>query len=274
MSTEPDGRHDDEPEVMTPEVSSSEHGPVKTFLGHLEDLRWVVMKCLIVISVAWMSCFYLGPWILLVLQQPLKWSGVENPSAFLKVFSPADAFSISFQLALYAGLILSMPLLIYFIASFVLPAMTKRERRFIQPAFWLGSGFFLAGVAFCYWVVLAPALRISREFAGWLHIEVTFWTVQSYVSFVTKFMLGMGIAFEIPLVIMALVHFGVLNYDKLSRARRYVIVANFILGAVLTTPEVFTQLIMAIPLTIMYEACIWITWFLERRRKAKAAAGG
>ena len=218
---------------------SREHGPLKSFLGHLEDLRWVLVKILTAVSIAWMACFYLGPYILLFLQQPLKWSGIEDPSKFLRVFSPAEAFSIAFQLALYAGLIISAPLVIYFIASFVLPALTKREKHLVAPAFWLGSLFFLAGVFFCYFCVLSPALRISREFANWLHISVEFWTVESYISFVTKFMIGMGIAFELPLVILTLVRFGILDYAKLSKARSYVIVLNFILGAVLTTPEVF-----------------------------------
>lgn len=244
-----------------------EHGPVKPFLEHLEDLRWVLVKTLSVISVAWMACFYLGPQIFDILQKPLKWSGIEEPSKFLRVFGPAEAFAISFQLALYAGLVLAVPFILYFIGSYILPALTKRERCYIAPAFWLGTLSFLSGVAFCYFVVLSPSLRVSREFAEWLHLTVEFWTVESYVSFVTKFMIGMGVAFELPLVVLTLVHFGILNYQKLSKARPYVIVLNFILGAVLTTPEVFTQLIMAIPLTIMYEACIWIAWFIERRKR-------
>ncbi len=255
------------------EPGSAEHGPLKSFLEHLEDLRWVLVKILTVVSIAWTACFYLGPQILLFLQQPLKWSGVKDPSKFLRVFSPAEAFSISFQLALYAGLIISAPLVIYFIASFVLPALTKREKRYIAPAFWLGSIFFLAGVFFCYFLVLPPALRVSIQFANWLHIDVEFWTVDSYVSFVTKFMLGMGIAAELPLVILALVTFGILDYAKLSKVRRHVIVLNFILGAVLTTPEPLTMFLMAIPLTIMYEACIWIAWFIERRRKREQGTG-
>ena len=251
-----------------PEESESQnHGPVKPFLEHLEDLRWVLVKILAVVSIAWLSCFYFGPEILRFLQYPLKQSGIEDPSKFLLVFGPVEAFSISFQLALYAGLILAAPFIIFFIGTYILPALTKKEQRYIQPAFWLGTIFFLAGVFFCYFFILPKTLEISREFAEWLHISTPFWTVENYVSFVTKFMIGMGIAFELPLVILILVRFGILNYAKLSRARPYVIVLNFILGAVLTTPEVFTQLIMAIPLTIMYEACIWIAWFMERKKR-------
>ena len=245
-----------------------DHGPVKPFLEHLEDLRWLLIKIFVVVSIGWMLCFYLGAIILKFLEYPLERSGIAEPSKFLRVFDPVDPFYISFQLALYAGLILASPFIFYFTGSYFLPALTKKERRYITPAFWLGTGFFLAGVSFCYFFILPPTLKISKEFGEkWLGIHTEFWTVHSYVSFVTKFMLGMGIAFEMPLVILVLVRFGILDYAKLSKARPYVIVLNFILGAVLTTPEVFTQLIMAIPLSIMYEACIWISWFMERKKK-------
>lgn len=251
-------------------ILSQEHGPLKPFLSHLEDLRWLLIKILSVVGIFWIASFYFGPVILQILELPLKWSGIEDPKRFLRVFGPGEIFSISFQLALYAGLVLASPIVFYLIANYVLPALTKKEKRAIAPALWLGSGFFLAGVAFCYFVVLAPALKISREFTGWLNIGVEFWAVNDYISFVTNFMIGMGVAFEIPLVILALVRMGILDYAKLSAARRYVIVLNFILGAVLTTPEVFTQLLMAVPLTIMYEVCVWIAWFRERRSKNRS----
>lgn len=254
------------PETLE-KLKTQSHGPIQSFLEHLEDLRWVLIKVLSVISIAWMACFYLGPQILLFLQYPLKRSGVEEPSQFLRVFSPVEAFSISFQMALYSGIVLSAPFVIYFIGSYILPALTQKERRYVFPVFCLGSISFIAGVFFCYYLVLPPALKVSRDFTRWLHLNAEFWTVDSYVSFVTKFMLGMGVAFELPLIILTLAHFGILNYAKLARARPYVIVLNFILGAVLTTPEVFTQLIMAIPLTVMYEICIWITWFKERKKR-------
>ncbi len=255
-----------------PPALPEEPAAVKSLLDHLEDLRWVLMKIATSIVVAWVACFYFGPKILLFLQQPLKWSGVEEPSHFLRVFSPVDAFSISFQLALYAGLVIAAPLVIYFLAGYILPALTRTERRLVLPSLWIGAFSFLTGVFFCYRFVLPPSLRVSREFTKWLNLSADFWTVESYVSFTTKFMLGMGVAFEMPLVLILLVKFGILDHVKLRKARPYVIVLNFILGAVLTTPEVFTQLIMAVPLTLMYEACIWTAWFMERSRKKAAMA--
>jgi len=264
MSESPDG---------TDASESDEHGPVKPFLEHLEDLRWVLVKVLSAVGLSWAACFSFSPFIMEFLQYPLKRSGVAtDPSRFLTVFSPMEAFSISFQLALYSGLVVASPLVIYFIASYALPALTGKERRLIAPAFWLGALFFLAGVAFCYFVVLPPSLAVSVEFTRWLNLNVGFWTVESYVSFVTKFMLGMGIAFEMPLVILVLVRYGVLNYAILSRTRRYAIVIIAIVSAVLTPPDVASLLIMSLPLILMYEACIWIAWLMEWKEKTTGSA--
>jgi sec-independent protein translocase protein TatC len=251
-----------------PDSEQDSHGPMKSFLDHLEDLRWLIIKVAAVVATSWVLAFAFGPKILLFLQYPIKRSGItEDPSKFLRAFNPMDAFSISLQLALYAGLIVAAPLIIYLIASYLLPAMTYKERRIIAPAFWLGSLFFLGGVAFCYFLILPPTLKFSQELANWLNITMDFWTIDSYVSFVTKFMLGMGIAFELPLVILILIRFGILDYPKLAKARRFVIVANLIIAAIITpTPDIFTQLVLAIPMTLMYEGCVWIAWLKHRRK--------
>ncbi|MDD2710967.1 MAG: twin-arginine translocase subunit TatC [Verrucomicrobiae bacterium] len=260
------------PEPHNPSPEAPGQGPVKTFLEHLEDLRLVLIRILTVLGLAWLGCFYLCPQILRFLQRPLKASGVlarygiQSPDEFLRVFGPAAPFTISFQLALYAAVVVSMPFIIGIAGAYLLPVLTRRERRLILPIFLAGIFFFLAGTAFCYFLLLPPTLAISLDFARWMGLGASFWTVESYVSFVTKFMLGMGLGFEMPLVIMLLVRAGVLNYAMLAKARPYVIIVNFILGAVLTTPEVFTQLVMAIPLTLMYETCVWLAWFRELKK--------
>src|SRR4030095_1361252 len=99
------------------------------------------------------------------------------------------------------------------------------------------------------------------------------WKADEYISFVCKFMLGMGLGFEMPVVVLTLVKIGVLNYAILAKGRKYMIVINLVLGAVLTTPEVITQVIMFIPLQVLYEISVWIAWYWERRdRKQQAAA--
>jgi sec-independent protein translocase protein TatC len=250
---------------LEPIHEEENHGPVKSFLDHLEDLRWVLLKASIVLAIAWSACFYWSPALLRILKLPLQWSGIDDPN-FLRTFSPMDPFTVSFQIALWGGAIISAPFIVYFLGSFILPALTKKERKLVSPVLFFGSGLFLIGAAFCFFYVLPPTLKISREFSQWLSVGVEFWTVDSYVGFVTKFVLGMGLGFELPLVIMTLVKIGILDYTKLVSARRYVIVINVIVAAIITpTSDVFSLLIVAIPMILLYEICVWLTWFMERK---------
>lgn len=109
-----------------------------------------------------------------------------------------------------------------------------------------GVVLFLGGVSFCYFKLMPLALDASAKYSQWLGISADQWTAEDYISFVCKFMLGMGLGFEMPVVILVLVKLGVLNYRMLAGFRRYMIVINLVLGAVLTTPEVLTQVMMAI----------------------------
>jgi sec-independent protein translocase protein TatC len=104
-------------------------------------------------------------------------------------------------------------------------------------------------------------------------VRVPEWRAETYFSFVTKFMLGMGLGFEMPVVLLALVKIGILDYERLSAMRRYMVVINLIVGALLTTPEVFTQVVMAIVLQLLYEVSVWIAWYWEWRDRKREQAG-
>lgn len=252
-------------------ADSEDLGPIKPFLEHLEDLRSVLIKIALTVLVSCILCFNFAPRILDFLTYPLKLSGIQDPGDpnFLRVFNPGDAFSIPFTLALYAGLTLAAPVILYLLASFVAPALTSKERGYIRPIFILGGFFFLAGVAGCYFFLLPPTLQVSKSFADWLHIRMDSWTVDSYISFVTTFMLGMGIAFEFPLIILILAKIGILSHQTLARSRRYAIVIILIISAVVTpSSDAITMCVMATPLLVMYEACIWAAWFMQRKKKS------
>jgi sec-independent protein translocase protein TatC len=329
----------DEPEAERLEIEAEEEGgPVKSFLEHLEDLRWVLIKSLAALGVAFVVCLVAGDWVVSVLTYPLKRAHIHYPansqvvtflfgtnrlgvfqlppaqqSAFnfgtnrfvnlhvepisvgtnlvlglradsdpteaqkllipIVSLSPAGAFIVAVQVAMYAGGIIASPLILYFIASFVFPALKLRERKYVHLGLFYGVGLFLAGVAFCYFVLMPVALAASVKYTEWLGFGVPQWRAEDYIGFVSKFMLGMGLGFEMPVILLVLVKIGILNYRTLSRARRYVIIINFILGAVLTTPEILTQMLMALPLQVLYEITVWIAWYWERRdRKREAEA--
>lgn len=162
------------------------------------------------------------------------------------------------------------PFIFYFIAGFIFPALRMKEKHYVYRGLGFGVFLFSLGVCFCYFILMPIALSASAMYSNWLGFEANQWRAEDYISFVCKFMLGMGIGFQMPVVLLTLVKIGVLNYTILSKMRRYMIVVNLVLGALLTTPEVITQVMMAIPLQLLYEISVWIAWFWERRDKKRS----
>lgn len=184
--------------------------------------------------------------------------------------SPAEPFTVAFHLALYGAFALSSPFWIYFMGGFILPALNVKERRMMGP--WLAWSvmLFLTGVLLTYFFLLPLALRASMQYSDLLGFNATDWRADEYIGFVSKFVLGMGVGFQFPLVVLALVKLELLTHRQLASYRRHVIVLTLILGAVLTTPEVLTQVAMAVPLYLLYEACIWIAWYWDWKKRRAA----
>lgn len=188
-------------------------------------------------------------------------------------FGPAEGFFVAFHVALYGALIVSSPFWIFFMLGFIMPALHKHEKQALLP--WMGWSLvlFLAGVLSTYFFLLPVALRASVAYSNLLGFEGLDWRADDYISFVTHFIFGMGLGFQFPIIVLFLVKLGVLTHKQLAKYRRHVCVLSFILGALLTTPEVITQVAMAVPLYLLYEICIWIAWYWERKKRKKAEAG-
>ncbi len=204
---------------------------------------------------------------------PTPAANTNSLNVRLHNLGPADGFIVAFHVALYGALVISAPFWIYFLGSFVVPALHLHERRAILP--WMGWSLFLfmVGVLTTYFLLLPVALRASIEYSNLLGFEAYDWKADEYISFVSHFIFGMGLGFQFPIVVLFLVKLGILSHAQLAKYRRHVCVLSFILGAVLTTPEVITQVAMAIPLYLLYEICIWIAWYWERKkRRAEAEA--
>jgi sec-independent protein translocase protein TatC len=242
----------------------------KPFLEHLEDLRWTIVKIAITLAVAMIGCFAFRGTLVRILQKPLQ--AVDPQVGALRALGITDSITISFHLAFYAGIVVSFPLLLYFLAEFVLPALTVVEKRFLFPAIAASFGLFLLGVSVCYfWLLPKTILFFFRDTQslGWAPT----WTVQQYYSFVTRFTIGFGLAFELPVVVLALVRFGLITYRFMARTRPYAVVLIFILATIITpTPDILTLIAMATPMCLLYESCIWIAWFMERRKAAAIAS--
>ncbi len=320
------------------EIEEDGGGPVKTFLEHLEDLRWMLIKSGAALLIGMIVCLYATDKVVGILKSPLKRAALiqighrqkvvvrfrdnvlfsfepstnrigpldlgtnrfviveiepvevgtnifleprvdKNPppdalaasATDLMYIDPAAPFISSLHLAFFGGILLTAPFIFYFVGEFVSPALKIKEKKYLLRALGVGVGLFVAGICFCYFIVMPRALKFAELFALWMGAKVPEWRAETYFGFVTKFMLGMGLGFELPVVLLALVKIGILDYKKLSAMRRYMIVINLILGALLTTPEVFTQILMAISLQVLYEISVWIAWYWERQEKKRQA---
>jgi sec-independent protein translocase protein TatC len=197
-------------------------------------------------------------------------AGTSNLGVRLHNFGPAEGFFVAFHVALYGALIVSAPFWAFFMAQFFLPALNIKERGLFFS--WIGwsVALFFAGVGLTYFALLPLALRAAVEYSQLLGFEAFDWRADEYIGFVAKFIFGMGLGFQFPIVVLLLVKLGMVTHQQLAHYRRHVAVLSLILGAVLTTPEVITQVCMAVPLYILYEACIWIAWYWDWK-KHKAA---
>jgi len=323
-----------------PEFDAEEDGggPVKSFLEHLEDFRWLLVKCAVTLGLCMLVCLIGANYVISALKYPLThakarypWTNqivsvsfgtnhignypvtsdeqqllatgtnhyaavsveplligtnhvlgwrVNNDPALiddmdhmridLVNLSPAGGFFVAFQVAFYGGMVIAAPIMLYFIAAFVFPALHIKERKYVYRAIFIGGGLFAIGVSFCYFILMPVALGASQLYSQWLGLGAYEWRAEEYISFVCKFMLGMGLGFELPVVILTLVKIDILSYSTLRKAWRYMIVICLVLGAFLTTPEVVTQLLMAGPLYLLYEITVWVAWYWEQPNRTRA----
>jgi sec-independent protein translocase protein TatC len=191
-----------------------------------------------------------------------------DPSQFLYTLEVTGGFTLAMKLSLYAGVILACPFLLYFLAEFIIPALTMKEKGLLAPVFTAGVGLFLAGVALAYFAVIPAGLNFFLEYNRYLGIRSQ-WVIDNYVAFVSHMCLAFGLCFELPLVILALAKLGVVTAEFLRQKRPYAIVAIFIVAAVITpTTDPFNQCLLAGPMVVLYEVCIWVARWMERRKTA------
>lgn len=240
----------------------------KPFLDHLEDFRVVIFKVFFSILIAGGLCLFFSPQILKILKFPLSkalvWMHQEGADKnMLMSLSPAGGFTLSIKLALLSGLILALPFILYFLLKFISPALKENEKRYLFPIFAASLILFTSGTALCYFYALPQSLRFLWMFNERLGIT-TLWTIESYVSFASLFLLAFGLAFETPVLILGLVKLNILSPYLLRTGRRYAIVIIFIVAAVLTPPDAFSQILLAIPMLLLYEICVWLSTWIKQ----------
>lgn len=238
----------------------------KPFLEHLEDLRKTIIRMTLAFGAALAICFPLTVkgYIIGMLKRPLMRAvGGGSIEGMLPTLYPSGGFAVAIKVAAEAALVVALPFLLYHVGIFILPALTRRERGYFVPALVAGAALFYAGMAFCYFATLPWAIRFFWDFNRMMGIT-NLWTINEYVTFVSRLLIAFGLVFEMPIVILVLVKLGVLNHRILSEKRRYAIVTAFVVAAVMTPPDAVTQILMAVPLLALYELCVWGARFLER----------
>ena len=187
----------------------------------------------------------------------------------MSALRPTEGFMLSMKLSFVAGIVVSFPLRLLFILQFVLPGLHSNEKRVLWPAMAIGFGLFLTGSAFAYYMVLPRALLFFAEWSGNMGISND-WRIGEYISFATQFTLLFGASFELPVVVMVFVKLGMLSYETMSKTRSYAIVGIFVAAAVLTpTPDAMTLCMMAAPMIVLYEICIWLAYFDSKKNRIK-----
>lgn len=245
----------------------------KPFLDHLDDLRRTVLKALLAYGCVFLLCIplTLKGYTVGLLKRPLLRATAGGAPAALPTLTPGGGFAVAMKVSIESAIVLSLPLLLYIIGGFVFPALTKRESGYFAPALVCGAALFYAGMTFCYFTTLPWALRFFWNFNRLMGID-NLWTINEYVAFVSRTLIAFGLVFEFPLVVLFLVKVGILSRRVLSQNRGYAIVLIFVLAAVLTPgPDAVTQCLMAAPLVLLYEACVWGAWMIERGAGAGSA---
>lgn len=235
-------------------------------LEHLLELRTRLVRCVMALAVAFAGCMFFAKDILGFLVRPLAAAG-QGKLIYTKLY---EAFFVELKVALFAAFCISFPIIANQLWAFVAPGLYAKEKKAFLPFLIATPVLFLSGAALAYYVVMPTAFRWFLGFegkAGGLDIEALPGT-GDYLSLVMQFILAFGISFLLPVLLLLLNRAGIVSRETLAKSRRYVIVGIFIVAAVVTPPDIVSQLLLAAPLLILFEGSLLFMRFSERRDAA------
>lgn len=240
-------------------------------LDHLIELRRRLLYCLAAIVLAFCVCFYFAEPIFGFLVRPLLLAG-QGTVIYTQVF---EAFFVEIKVAFFAAMMLSFPVIANQLWQFVAPGLYRKEKRALLPFLFATPVLFIAGASMAYFIAIPTALHFLLGFEGVVGgvRREALPAIGDYLSFVMQFLFGFGLSFLLPVLLMLLERAGIVTRKQLVSARRYAIVGAFAIAAVLTPPDVGSQLLLAIPLCILYELALIGIWLTERRRGRNPATG-
>ncbi len=237
---------------------------------HLAELRTRLIRSLIAVFIFSIVAFTQVNFFFDIFQEPLK---QVFPDLRLVALTPTESFFTALKISILIGFVLSSPFVFYQVWKFIEPALYENEKKLLIPFVLFTTIFFVAGVLFAFYLVLPLAIRFLITF-GYEQLSVdAMLSVSSYISFVIRLLLAFGITFEMPVILSLLARLGIVSPETLVKIRPYFIVGIFILAAVLTPPDVVSQIFLALPLIVFYEVSIIMAKILyPRSMKGQEAA--
>lgn len=239
-----------------------------TFISHLIELRDRIIKAGAAVIVVFLGLVYWAPDIFHLLARPLLQNLPKD--GHMIVTDITGSFFVPMKVTMVVAFVIALPVVLYQIWAFVAPGLYQHEKRLVVPLVSSSYTLFLCGMAFAYFLVFPTIFRVMAHYNAPLGAQMST-DIDKYLSFVLTTFLAFGMTFEVPIIVVLLVRMGWLSIAKLKQIRPYVVVGAFIVAAVVTPPDVFSQLILALPLILLYEVGILAAWLLVRGQKNPGA---
>ena len=235
------------------------------FLEHLEELRWRIIKSAIAVIIGMVICLFFSQQILDLMILPTH--GLDTPLE-LQVLKVQGMFMVKLEVGFFGGLVLALPFVLVQFWRFISPGLIETEKHYFFPLIAFSTILFLIGLSFAYFVILPLAINFFIGLAsGDIKPNIA---IDFYIGFVLRILLVFGFVFELPMISYFLSKIGLLTPAFMRKYRRHAIVIIFVVAAILTPPDVITQVFLAIPLILLYEFSIWISTIVERNKTGKS----
>ncbi len=238
-----------------PELETLMEEDEMSLVGHLEELRRRILIVLVAVGVGSGVCYFYAEQLVAM---------ITAPAGKLYYLNPMEAFFAYLKVSVFAGFLLALPVVLYQVWAFIVPALTKKERKMLLVLLPSSVLLFFVGILFSYVLVLPAATQFFMGFAT--ETLTPMFSLGQYLSFFVSMLLPFGFVFELPLFVIVLAKMGIITSAFLRAKRKVVLVGSFIVGAIISpTPDVFTQSMIAIPIILLYEASLWVVRYVLRR---------
>jgi len=256
---------------MTDSNSTEDSGLQESFLSHLYELRDRVIKSALAIIVVFLGLVYWAPDIFHLFAQPLLQALPAGGKMI--VTDVTGSFFVPMKVTMLVAFIIALPVVMYQLWAFIAPGLYMHERKLILPLVVSSYSLFIIGMAFAYFLVFPTVFKFMASYNAPLGAEMST-DIDNYLSFAMTTFLAFGITFEVPVVVVVLVRMGMVPLAKLKEIRPYVIVGAFVISAVVTPPDVLSQLLLAVPMTLLYELGLLLARFYVPKPSEDEASPG